>query len=105
LAPARGGAPPEDPPEAGEEAHVEETVALVDDERLDRPERGRPLPLVVEEPAGSADQDVAAGLEEAPLPHVVEAAEDGHDAGPHELRKEDRVVLDLDGELARRSDD
>ncbi len=104
AAPGRRAAP-EDAAQVGQEAEVEEAVALVDDEALDRAERRRALPLVVEEAARGADQDVAAVPEQAPLPGVVEPAVDGHDAGLDELREEEGVVLDLDRQLPRRGDD
>src|SRR2546422_1026933 len=96
---------PEDEAQVGDEPHVEHPVGLVDDEDLDVPGRPDTLLEVVDEPAGRAHEDVAAGGERLALLRVVDAAVDRERAERREPAEEARVRLDLDDQLARRRDD
>ncbi len=100
-----GGEVPQDALDVGEEAHVEHPVGLVDDEDLQPVELRVAETEVVEEAAGSRDDDVDPGAEGVLLRPHADAAEDG---GARERRVDGelpRVLVDLGGQLARRRDD
>ena len=100
-----GGEVPQDALDVGEEAHVEHPVGLVDDEDLQPVELRVAEAEVVEEAAGSRDDDVDPGAEGVLLRPHADAAEDGG-AGERRVDGElPRVLVDLGGQLARRRDD
>src|SRR6266704_4164988 len=94
-----------DEPEVGDEPHVEHPVGLVDHEDLDMLGRPDALLEVVHEPAGRADEEVAAGGERLALLRVVDATVHREGAERGELAEEPRNRLDLDDQLACRRDD
>ena len=97
--------PAEDPPDVGDEAHVEHPVRLVEHEHLDPGRRPRALLQVVDQPPGRPDQEVERAPERLPLLDVVHAAEDERRAETREAAELPRVRIDLDDELPRGRDD
>ena len=97
--------PAEDPPDVGDEPHVEHPVRLVENEHLDPGRRPRALLQVVDQPPGRPDQEVERALERLPLLDVVHAAEDERRAETREAAELPRVRIDLDDELPRGRDD
>ena len=93
---------PQDPPDVGQEAHVEHAVGFVEDEILEMRELGVRRAQVVEQPPGRRDHDVDPGAERVLLRPHRDAAEHRR-AGERRVDRE-RVELleDLRGELARR---
>ena len=95
----------EDLLDVGEEAEVEHFVGLVEHDlgRVRQVEEA--LVVQVDEAAGRADDDLRAGLQLVDLPLVGLAAVDRDDARRAVRGQHVHVLVDLDGELARRDDD
>ena len=96
---------PEDPPDVGQEPHVEHAVGLVEDQELEVRELGVGRAQVVEQPPRRRDDHVDAGPEGVLLRPHRHAAEDRR-AGERRVDRE-RVELleDLRGQLTRRRED
>jgi hypothetical protein len=84
------------------EAHVQHAVRLVEHEDVEAGELGDTRAQVVHQPARRGDDDVDAGLEGLLLHVHADAAEDGGAAHRRVVPEPLDVVLDLDGEFARR---
>ena len=91
----------DDPFDRGRKAHVEHTVSFVEDEDSDAPQVDRAPLYVVDQPAGSCDDDVRRVLERADLRvHRRTADEQSRSCAEAPVR-----LFDLLGQLARRRDD
>ena len=95
----------EDPPDVGDEPHVEHPVRLVEDEHFHAGRRPGALLQVVDQAPGGPDQEVDRPLERVALLDVVDAAEDERGPEPREPPELPRVRVDLDHQLARGRDD
>jgi hypothetical protein len=84
-----------------DEAEVEHAVGLVEDHDLHVPQVEDVLAQEVDGASRRADQDVDPRLERPPLLVVVHAAEGEAERKAGVLRKDLRVSVDLDRELAR----
>jgi len=92
-------------PDVRHEAHVEHPVSLVYDQDLELEEVDLARLLVVDQAARRADVDVQVLLEELVLCGVSDAAVETAGLEPGMFSQEHRVLLDLDGKLARGSED
>ena len=88
-----------------DEAHVEHLVGFVEDEDLDLREVGVTLAKVVEQAAGSGDDDVDAARQRLALRAMADAAEDGGDAEAELGAVGLEAFGDLRREFARRRQD
>jgi hypothetical protein len=95
----------DDIPKVGQEAHVEEAVGLVDDQKAAFLEVQALLFGQVEEASRRADDDVRAGLDLGQLHGVADAAVETADMEPQGSVEKPGFALDLDGQLSRRDDD
>ena len=95
----------EDAADVGQEAHVEHPVGLVEHEHLERRVVDVAEAHVVEEPSGRRDDDLRAGAQRALLRAHVDAAHDGHRREPDVVAERQRLLVDLQRQLARRRED
>ena len=88
------------PPEVLGEAHVEEAVALVDNDHLRMAQRVRALLVIVDQPSRCPDKEISAAFEYLSLLAIVEPSED--DMGPNAgvMAETLGIPRDLDCELA-----
>ena len=102
LSVAREGG--QDAGELGLEPHVQHPVRLVEDQELDVAEGDVPGLEVVDEPPGGGDDELGPGVERELLGADAHPTDDqgrAHAAGRSEAGG---VLVDLDGQLARRSE-
>ena len=99
------GSAREDPPDVGQESHVEHPVGLVEDQHLEAAEPRVRMLEVIQQPAGRGDEDVDAAPERRLLRTHADAAEDGGAADAREARELVPVLVDLRGQLARGRED
>ncbi len=85
----------DDPPDVGQEPHVEHPVGLVEDENPQRPEVHVPAGHVVEQPSGGRDDDVDPASESVFLRRHPDAAVHRVGVEPRPLRKAAERRLDL----------
>ena len=95
----------QDAADVGQEAHVEHAVGLVEHQHLERGEVDVAEAHVVEEPAGRRDHDLRPGAERALLRPHVDAADDRHRRDADVVAERQRLLVDLQRQLARRRQD
>ena len=95
----------DDPPDVGQEAHVEHAVGLVEDEQLHLVEVDDALRHQVDEPPRAGDDSLGALLEVLHLPVLAYAADEARGRQPRPRRVAAGVLRRLHRELPRRRED
>ena len=93
------------PSNGWKKSHVEHAIGLVQDETRHRLERNGPLGEMIQQPAGSRNDDIGASFEIARLDAESDAAIHRRNLQARISRQQPEMRSDLRGELARRNDD
>jgi hypothetical protein len=88
--------------DVGQEAHVEHPVGLVQHQHLERRVVDVAEAHVVEEPPGRRHDDLRAASERALLGTHLDPAHHGHRRQADVVAERQRLLVDLQGQLARR---
>ncbi|MCG3201163.1 MAG: hypothetical protein NFCOHLIN_01028 [Gammaproteobacteria bacterium] len=99
--PLRGRHAPEQEPDVLDEAQIEHAIRLVQHHHLDGAQVEDMLLEIVNDASGRADQNFHTRLQLGALLVVVHAAIDQRHLQARELPEHLRILVDLDGELAR----